>query len=223
MSCTKAVYDSSPVPCSDGSELPFSPGFGGRSVSILGRAKIVMPKYRVRGICRIRSEPSGGLVIDFEHSSLFGAYREDATIILEGGELLIIDRERGLVYENDASLSMLGSKLAFELFPDDLRYAMLLEAPSCDVIEELATDSHHDRWRLTGAWRDRDIEIEGRSGYGPERFVLCDKAKTDCYIIRYRYNRDGVYPRSIELVKEGGEERIDLEIIDVRFQPHEER
>lgn len=216
-SCAAPMRYLSAPPCGGESKVPYSPYGMDRQVSIVGRAKIVMPKYRVRGICRIRSGPSGGLVIDFEHSSLFGAYREDATIILERGELTIIDRERGRLYDNDASLSMLGSELDFELVPDDLCYAMLFAAPDCDAIEGLAVDSGNGRWRLTGEWRGRDIEIEGRGGYGPERIRLCAKNKGNCYIISYGHTRDGVYPGKLELVKEGGEERIALEIVDVQF------
>ena len=206
-------------PCSGEINTPFSPYGRGQHVSIVGRAKIVLPKYRVRGICRIRLEPSGVLVIDFEHSSLFGAYREDATIMLEGDELFIVDRERGRMYDNDASLSMLGSELAFELFTDDIRYALLFAVPDCTAIEGLVADSNGGRWRLTGEWRGRNIEMEGRDGCRPDRLTLCAKDKSNCYIIRYKHTRDGIYPRGLEMVKEGGEERIYLEIIDVRFSP----
>ena len=211
-----AQYKSTP-PCSGGLDAPFSPYGEGRYVSIFGRAKIVMPKYRVRGICRIQSEPSGALVVDFEHSSLFGAYREDATIRLEEGELLIFDRERGRMYDNDASLSILGSELTFELFPDDIRYVMLFAVPDCNSIEGLVVDSDDGRWRFTGEWRGRNIEMEGRGGYGPERLTLCSKDRDDCYTISYKQARGGVYPSGLELVREGGEERISLEIIDVQF------
>lgn len=216
-SCAAPMQYRSYIPCGGESDLPFSPFGGERDISIVGRAKIVMPKYRVRGVCRIRSGPSGGLVIDFEHSSLFGAYREDATIILEDGELTIIDRERGRLYDNDASLSLLGSELAFDIFPDDMRYAMLLAAPECDAIEGLEVDAGDGRWRLTGVWRGRDMEIEGRGGYGPERFTLCAKDKTNCYIISYKQTGNGGYPRSLQLARDGGSERITLEIVDIRF------
>ena len=216
-SCAAPLRHGTVRPCSGELDAPFSPYGLERHVSIVGRAKIVLPKYRIRGICRIRSEPSGGLVVDFEHSSLFGAYREDATIMLDGGKLLIIDRERGRMYDNDASLSILGSELAFQLFPDDIRYALLLDVPECTEIEGLVVDSDDGRWRLAGEWRGRNIVMEGRGGYGPDRLTLCTKDKNNCYMISYKHNRDGTYPRGMEIVKEGGEERIYLEIIDVEI------
>ena len=206
-------------PCSDEVLEPFSPCGGGGRISIVGRAKIVLPKYRVRGICRIRSDSSGGLVVDFEHSSLFGAYREDATIRLEGDELFIIDRERSRTFDNEASLSMLGSHLAFDIKPDDIRYALLLSVPACSEIEGMITDSRNGRWSLSGEWRGRIIEIEGEDGMGPDRFNLCTKDKSTCYTIRYKQHVDGVYPRSLEMVRNGSGERLYLEIIDVEFPP----
>jgi hypothetical protein len=216
-SCAIGTRYASVPPCSGELDTPFSPYGEGEQISIVGRAKIVLPKYRVRGICRIHSEPSGGLVIDFEHSSLFGAYREDATIMLEGEELLIIDRERERMYGNDESLSILGSQLAFDLFPDDIRYALLFAVPDCAEIDDLVVDSHDGRWSLSGEWRGRNIEMEGRGGLGPERLTLCTKDKTDCYTISYKHDNDGMYPRGLEMVKEGGQERIYLEIIDVEL------
>ncbi len=222
ISCaTRSRYVSAP-PCSAGFDTPFSPRGEGERISIVGRAKIVLPKYRVRGICRIRSDPSGGLVIDFEHSSLFGAYREDATIVLEGGELLIIDRERDLMYDNEASLSILRSHLAFDVLPDDLRYALLLSVPACSEIEGLHTDSRNGRWSLSGEWRGRNIEIEGAGGQSPDRFTLCTKDKRICYKISYDQRAGQIYPGSLEMVKEGSGERIYLEIIDVELQPARE-
>jgi len=217
VSCAAPARYLSVPPCSGELDTPFSPYGLEQRVSIVGRAKIVMPKYRIRGICRIQSEPTEGLVVDFEHSSLFGAYREDATIMLEGGELIIIDRERGRMYDNDASLSMLGSELAFELFPDDIRYALLFAVPDCTEIEGLVVDSVEGGWRITGEWRGRKIEMEGHGGGGPDRLTLRAKDKNNCYIISYKYGRDGIYPKSLEMVKEGGAERIYLEIIDVQF------
>jgi hypothetical protein len=216
-SCAVQSRRVSVSPCSGELDTPFSPCGGGKQISIVGRAKIVLPKYRVRGICRIRSDPSGGLVIDFEHSSLFGAYREDATIMLEGEELIIIDRERERMYDNEASLSMLGSQLAFDLFPDDIRYALLFDVPACAEIDGLAVDSRDGRWNLSGEWRGRSIEIEGFGGLGPDRFTLCTKDNDNCYTISYKHGTNGFYPRSLEMVKEGGRERIYLEIIDVEF------
>ena len=54
------------------------------SLHIRGRVRIDLPRYRVRGLCTIRSLPGGDLRIDFHHSSLFGSYREDATVFVRG-------------------------------------------------------------------------------------------------------------------------------------------
>jgi len=212
-SCAAHVRQASIRPCSGELHDPFPPYGEGRRVSIAGRVKIVLPAYRVRGICRIRGDEGGRLVIDFEHSSLFGAYREEATIVLDNGGMAIFDHERGIVYDTEESLSMLGDDIAFDLYPDDIAYALLLKVPGCDAIEGLAVETEGGRWRLSGVWRGRDIEMEGRGACGAERFVICANDKTDCYIIKYRNNEGARYPKGIEMVRAGGEERIRLEII----------
>jgi hypothetical protein len=217
-SCAAPMRELSIPPCSGEGGVPFTPYGDGRQGSIVGRVKIVLAKYRVRGICKIWSEASGRILIDFEHSSLFGAYREDAAIMLDGGELIIIDRERGRMYDNDESLSMLGSELAFELFPDDIAYVLLLAVPDCDAIEGLDLESDDGRWHLSGVWRGRDIEMEGRSGRGPDRLTLCSNNRTECYTIKYKYSGNWTYPKGLEMAREGGEERIYLEVIDSEFR-----
>jgi hypothetical protein len=215
-SCAAPIRHGSVGPCTGELPAPFPPFGEGRGVSIAGRVKIVLPKYRVRGRCRIWGEETGRLVIDFEHSSLFGAYREEATIVIQNGDMTIFDRERGVIYGTEESLSMLGDEIAFDLYPDDIAYALLLNVPECDAIEGLTVESDGARWRLSGAWRGRNIGMEGRGGEGVERFVICANNKNDCYTINYRRSGGAAYPSELEMVRNGGVERIYLEVIEAQ-------
>jgi hypothetical protein len=194
---------------------PFEPYASEGRIVLTGKAKVVLPKYRVRGLCRIESSNRGELLIDFRHSSLFGAYREDAAIMIIGGELSIIDRERGRFYESDSAVAIIGSVLELTIYPDDILYALLLASPGCSEISGLERGEAGDRWYLRGEWRGRNIEMEGRNGSMPERFRICSLDGINCYVISYKYNRTDSYPRRLDLVREGyGDERIVLEILD---------
>jgi hypothetical protein len=217
-SCAAPSYR--PDICTGEFEGPFTPYASGAGLSLAGRAKIVLPRYRVRGICRIECAHPDELLIDFRHSSLFGAYREDAAIVLEAGKLTIIDRERGKFYESDSAVAIIGSLLELTIYPDDLLYALLLAAPRCSEISRLETGDAGGRWFLRGEWRGRTIELQGSDPSKPDRFRICSLDGTSCYIISYKYDRTGTYPRRFDLVREGyGDERIVLEILEENIRP----
>ena len=60
--------------------------------------------------------------------------------------------------------------------------------------------------------------MEGRSGFGPDRLMLCADNINDCYTISYKRGEGSSYPRRLEMMKNGGDERIFLEVIDVEFR-----
>lgn len=219
-SCSAPAVRDAPLVCSDERATPYSPYEQRERMSLVGRAKIVLPKYRVRGICRIEYTATGDLLIDFRHSSLFGAYKEDASIIYRNGELSIIDREREHVYDGDSTLSIIGSLLGCAVYPDDLLYALLFAAPACSEISRIDFGGGGGRWSLKGEWRGRIIELEGRSDARPDQFRFCSLDGTGCYIIIYKYDGGTGYLKRIDLVREGNrQERITLEIAGVDDSP----
>ncbi|MCK4237458.1 MAG: hypothetical protein KAX38_10095 [Candidatus Krumholzibacteria bacterium] len=199
------------------SEFPylFSVGGAEEGLSIVGKARMELPRYRVRGIFNFRYLTSGDLRIDFRHSSLFGAYREDVSIFIHDGEMSIYDHERGNFFGNDSSLAIIGRSLGFEIYPDDILYALLLETPECSGIVSLNAESYGGDWTLTGEWRGRWINISGKKGEGTLRFRQCRDDGRGCYLIRYSYaGREGTirYPKKIVLTRENGTERVSIEI-----------
>lgn len=197
----------------------FSAVHTGKGLSITGKARLELNQYRVRGICRIHYLPPDNLRIDFRHSSLFGAYKEDASIFIRAAHMAIFDRERGTFFDRDSSLAIIDRHIGFRLYPDDLICALTLTSPDCSTIGSLEMRSSEDEWQLVCEWRGRHIEIRGKEGMGPETFRQCQNDESSCYIISYssygEWN-DIRFPKRIVLVEENGSQKIALNITDVR-------
>jgi hypothetical protein len=209
------------VPCESTLPRLFSKTWNEYHLHIRGRVRIDLPRYRVRGLCTIQSTPVGDLRLDFHHSSLFGAYREDATIYLRNGMLGILDRERGVFFENDSTISMLRDHLEFNILPDDIAHLLLLACPDCAEIDSLRIGSGKDGWRFSGLWRGRRIEVEGRDDGEPTRFRQCVNKDSSCYVVSYEYGRDMAperYPTRITVSREYGSERLSLVVRDVKHE-----
>lgn len=221
-SCVKRPIPHSVVdPCDGEFQRLFSAVSGDSALNIRGRVRIDLPRYRVRGLCTIRSTPAGDVRIDFHHSSLFGSYREDATIFLRHGRLGILDRERSFFFGNDSTLAMLRDHLGFDVHPDDIAHVLLLACPPCDEIDSprMHYRSADGDWRFSGIWRGRRVEVEGRSGGRPISFRQCREDNALCYVARYTYdNAESTvrYPSGITLSREYGSERIALEVRDLK-------
>lgn len=218
-SCSSYRNQDVSISCEDEFPLLFSVSAPGTGLFITGKVRIELPRYRVRGVANMRYAPTGRLRIDFHHSSLFGAVREDASIFINDGSISIFDHERGRFFGHDSSLALIGSNFVFDIYHDDLLSALLLESPSCREFGSIDFSGRDDEWSLEGTWRDRWVAISGERGRGPLEFRLCREAGSGCYIIWYFYSdRAGSirYPKRIVLVKEHGAERVSVDIVEVR-------
>ncbi len=217
-SCAKYTTNWKSIPCE--AELPglFTCGVCGNSLHIRATVRIDLPQYRVRGPCTIRSTPDGDLRIDFHHSSLFGAYREDATIFIRHGKIAILDRERDAFFGNDSTLCILRDRLDFNVVPGDIANVLLIEHPACPEISSVGLRGDADSWRLTGTWRGRHIEIDGKRSGGPTRIRQCARDVKSCYVIAYEYDRgtEGEYPSRITVSRENGTARLSLMVRDIK-------
>jgi hypothetical protein len=183
----------------------------------VGRMRIDLPRYRIRGICRVEYDGEDTMSIDFKHSSLFGAYEEDALIMLRGDELIVLDRERNRTFDSDSSVAIIARGIGFDVHADDLLYALLFALPACSEITDPEYSADDAGWSLAGVWRERHIELEGSDGRAVEAFSFCPIDKTDCYKLSYRYSADSVYPERIILARRGGREKITFDIVDCRY------
>ncbi len=64
-----------------------------------GKVTIDVKKYRIKGRFRMEAEPNGDLVFEFTGTMAMGGHHEDVVLSYYGGELRILDRERGRYYE----------------------------------------------------------------------------------------------------------------------------
>ncbi len=196
--------------------FPVQDAYG--ELTITGMAKIEMPRYRLKGACRVRYGSGEGLRLDFQHSSLFGSYREDATIVVNGDEIFIIDHEHGCFYDNDSTLAILGGIMDFRVYAEDLLFALLLRHPDCHEFEQVTITEKDHEWVLDGLWRERHVEITGKTGKGPVTVRQCVDGGAACYMINYGYPaRSGKvrYPSRIRITRSNGQGRISFEVIDI--------
>jgi len=185
------------------------------SITIKGRVRIEVPEYRIRGACSIDYNPAGRLVIDFHHSSLFGAHTENATLHVTANDLIIYDNERDRYSPTDSSLALLKESLRLDVMPDDIIYALLFDSPACSDIEDVRFEGSETSWELEGIWRGRPVMIKGDRERGVSRFRLCSDDGTICYTIRYYYSDKQPYPERITVKRDHGSERLSLEVTDI--------
>jgi hypothetical protein len=220
-SCAGAKYsgDSNPPSIHDLPVLfPASSGALESSLIITAKVRIDLPKYRIRGICNITKQASGEVRIDFDHSSLFGSYKEEASIMIKQGKIEIYDFKRERLWDNESTLELLSERFDFEILPEDLLYLLLLDVPRVEDLRDVTVGGSGSEWIMDGFWRDRRIELCGEEGKGPVYFRQCSLGGKGCYIIRYGYG-DGAapnrYPNRIVCSKEHTSEKLSMTVVSV--------
>jgi hypothetical protein len=188
-------------------------------IEIISRLRLELPRYRIKGTCAIYRSPDGSLEIDFVHSSLFGSYREDATIRVAGDSVTIQDHERGTFMGSRETLEHLSRHFEFDVIPEDLAVFLLLGAPRPEDLANTRVSVSGGNRTLAGEWMGRQFEIESGDGRGPIRMKICAADGSGCYEARYRYDskeRFGGYPERMICEKMGGSERFSMTVEVVR-------
>ncbi|MBN2185512.1 MAG: hypothetical protein JW746_09305 [Candidatus Krumholzibacteriota bacterium] len=184
----------------------------GKEIVITGKVRLDLPEYRVRGSCRIFFDGEADMQVDFLHSSLFGSYREDATLYIDKEKIIIDDHERDLVWGSDRLTDALERHFGFPIYPGDIIVLLLLTEPELDG-RSIAVDG--DEWKAEGKWIGREAVIKGKKGRGPVEISLCGSDGTPCYIARYKYKEwsaTGWYPEKIVLEQKYGSARFSFDI-----------
>ncbi len=208
------------VPCDERfDEIVLFPAMPGEALEIVGKLRIDLPRYRIRGLARIVYVPADHTArIDFRHSSLFGAIEEDVTLLV-GDSLIIRDHTGGRRWGNDSSLALVKQETGCEIAPDDILAALLFKLPRCAELESAEVLWDGGDWRLKADWRGRRVELRGNAGRGFTDFKECFSGDAGCYTVTYG-ERTGEfvfsYPRWIRLRMEGGQERITFELVDIK-------
>ncbi len=220
-SCADSPPSGEPLSTDGGTLLPWFPpqaSSTGSHTEIAARVRMELPKYRVKGTCAIYRSPDGSVQVDFYHSSLFGSYREDATLFITADSIAIQDNERGIYRGNDETLSHLSEHFVFDIVPEDVIVFMLLGAPALDELDDVASSVSGGKWVLEALWRERQLRIEGREGFGPEMMRICAVDGKGCYEARYSYRSDdmfGGYPEKIVCERKNGTEKLSITVESV--------
>ncbi len=191
----------------------------GKECVITGKVRLDLPEYRVRGSCRIHYDGDAGVQVDFLHSSIFGSYREDATLYISEKDMVIYDHERDEVWDTDSSLGALERHFGFPIFPGDIMTLLLFSEPE---INDMSIRPDGDEWKAEGRWRGRLAEIRGKEGMGPVEISLCGIDGTPCCIARYKYKEwdgRGSYPEKIVFEQKYGPARLSFSISDFELGP----
>jgi len=207
------------APCDESFEALLSPVKAADGIEIVGKLRLDLSRYRIRGIMRVAYSPAEGLArIDFRHSSLFGAIEEDVTI-LAGDSLVIYNRESGTYLGNDSSLALIRGEIGGGIAPDDILIALLLAFPRCAEMQSASVERSGETWRLKADWRDRRIEMRGENGRGAHEFRQCFTGGAGCYTISYGTPMAAsnlAYPRWVRLRRDNGGEKATFELIEIK-------
>jgi hypothetical protein len=207
------------APCDETFETLLSPVKAGEGVEIVGKLRLDLSRYRIRGLMRIVYSPAEGAArIDFRHSSFFGALEEEVTI-LAGDSLVIYDRGSGKYLGNDSSLALVRDETGGEVAPDDILIALLLAFPRCAEMRSASVERSGETWRLKADWRDRRIEMRGARGSGTQEFRQCFAGGAGCYIISYGSPvaaSNLAYPSWIRLRRDSGNTKAIFELIEMK-------
>ncbi len=210
-----------PVDPSVGSSGIISSAATGKDLVITGKVRFELPEYRVKGSCMIFHGGNGDLQVDFLHSSLFGSYREDATLYIDRDQITIDDRERDVIWQSQETMRSLQKHFGLDIYPADIIALLLFEEP--DIVERKVIIEEWGR-TIKGKWLGRESAVRIESGKGPVETVLCGNGGTPCYIARYRYREwpgVGWYPDKIVFERKYGSERFSLTInsVEIESQP----
>lgn len=205
--------------CDDSHVVLFPFGGSRPSCEIIGKVRIELPRYRLRGMCRILHDSSGKLRIDVENSSLFGSVHGNLSLIATDESVAYEDGDSGWV-RGDSVLADLSNNFGAAIYVEDLLYALLLAVPLCSDVFSPSIERKGETVYFRGIWRGKKLELKGKRGEGVIHIRECSSAGSDCFIVKYSGKMSAAeksYPRRIRLYREGGKEEIRLEVVSVRF------
>lgn len=207
------------APCDENFEALFPAIQVGEGLEIVGKIRMELGAYRLRGILRITYAPREHAArMDFRQSNLFGSLEKDVTI-LAGDSLIIYDRETGRYLANDSSLSLVEEGLGERITPEDILCVLLLDVPRCTELRSAAVTHSGADWELKALWKDRRIEMRGDTNAGLSEFRQCYAGEKDCYIAKYgpaMTARNVSYPAWVRLSKENGEGKVIIELTEIK-------
>ena len=184
--CALTGRREAPLECRD-EHLACAPfGASAPGCELTGKVRIELPRYRLRGLCRIVHAEGGRLRIDFEHSSLFGAIERRFTIFA-GDDLAILDADDGSWVAGDSALAAVAEALGDRVSADEILYALLLASPRCAEMDDPHLTRRGSELVLRGSWRGRLIELRCDEREGVRQFRQRFISSGRRYLLEYEY------------------------------------
>ena len=208
------------IPVSDADDYDrIFPGLKcGGPLVITGKAKLEFSRYRFRGVFRLEYEEET-IRIDFDHSSLFGAVKEEASIFIGQEGITVFDQKRAEYYDEAASGELISGAVGGYVLPSDIFLALLLERPRFSELHSIKGSGDDGRWKISGIYKAKEIEFLGEKSTGPVLLKLRDVDDMWGFSVFYSYSEDDKYcgyPKEITIKTDDGSARITLDIVSVK-------
>jgi hypothetical protein len=129
-----------------------------------GRVTFDVKQYRVRGGFRMTAEADGDLIFEFAGNMVLGGHHEDVVLSWYGGELRILDRERGRLYEGTEADALIAEGLGEEWDVAGLIRLVTARRPECARLTSVRLEGAGDEYRLDGRLDERAFRLDFSGG-----------------------------------------------------------
>jgi hypothetical protein len=120
------------------------------NVAMAGRVTFDVKQYRVRGRFQMTAEPDGDLVFEFSGNMVLGGHHEDVVLSWYDGELRVLDRERGRLYEGADVDGLIAEGLGEGWDVVELIRKVTARDPECSRLSSVDLSGRAGRMRLDG-------------------------------------------------------------------------
>ncbi|MDZ7860034.1 MAG: hypothetical protein U5O15_05120 [Candidatus Krumholzibacteriota bacterium] len=203
----------------DYNRLLIRPDLGEKFV-VSGRARLEFSRYRFRGVFRMQYE-NQILRIDFDHSSMFGALKEETSVFIGKEGITLFDQKRGQYYDEERTDKLIRDAVGGSVEPSDIFLALLLDLPAFSEINNLrAYTERGGGWKISGIHRKREVEISGNNKSGIEALSIGDVDGMWKGLVFYSYPGGGDnfrgYPDDIAIRTADNFLRVNLDVQNVK-------
>jgi hypothetical protein len=128
-------------------------------MALAGRVQLDVKQYRVKGRFRADFDGEGDFTFEFEGTMVMGGHHEDVVVSFHGGELYVLDRERGRLYQGEETDELLREGLGVDWHMADLVRRITARPPPCARLSGVEVESGGRK----------EVTAKGRIDGGPFR------------------------------------------------------
>lgn len=133
-------------------------------IEMTGRVTFDVKQYRVRGRFQLSAEPNGDLVFEFSGNMVLGGHHEDVVLSWYDGELRVLDRERGRLYEGADVDGLIAEGLGEEWNVAELIRMVTARTPDCTRLSSVELSGRAERTRLDGRLDGESFRLDFAGG-----------------------------------------------------------